>query len=377
MRGAVAADETGAVEREHHGQVLQRHIVHQLVVAALQEGGVDRDHGLQALAGEPGGEGDRVLLGDRDIEVALREAARELDETRAFAHRRRDADHLRVALGHVAEPVAEHLREGRTAGLLFEDRAARRVEGAGSVPGDGVGLGGRIALALARHHMQELRSGQPPLVAQRLHQRADVVAVDGADVVEAELLEERARQHHALEVGLGAARQLPHRGHPAQHLLAGLAQRGVLARRQDAREIVGERTHVLRDRHVVVVEHDQQVGLQRAGVVERLEGLPGGDRAVADHRDHAPRDALLLRADRHAERGADRGARVADAEGVVGAFAARREGREAVLLLDRREPVTPAREHLVRIGLMADIPHQAVLGRVVDIVQRHRQLDGA
>ena len=74
MGGAVAADEAGAVEREHHRQVLQRDVVDQLVVAALQEGRVDRHHRLQALAGQAGGEGDRVLLGDRDVEVALRKA---------------------------------------------------------------------------------------------------------------------------------------------------------------------------------------------------------------------------------------------------------------------------------------------------------------
>ena len=74
VRGAVAADQAGAVEREHHRQVLQRDVVDQLVVAALQEGRVDRHHRLQALAGEAGGEGHRVLLGDGDVEVALRKA---------------------------------------------------------------------------------------------------------------------------------------------------------------------------------------------------------------------------------------------------------------------------------------------------------------
>ena len=67
-----------AIEREHDRQVLQRDVVDQLVVAALQEGRVDRDHRLHALAREAGGEGDRVLLGDADVEVALREALLEL-----------------------------------------------------------------------------------------------------------------------------------------------------------------------------------------------------------------------------------------------------------------------------------------------------------
>ena len=61
VRGPVRADQSAAVEREHHRQVLQRHVVDQLVVGALEKSRIDRDHGLQALHGEPRGEGDRVL----------------------------------------------------------------------------------------------------------------------------------------------------------------------------------------------------------------------------------------------------------------------------------------------------------------------------
>ena len=69
---AVAADQAAAVEREQHRQVLDRDVVDQLVVAALQEGRVDRHHRAHALAGEARGEGHRVLLGDAGIEIAIR-----------------------------------------------------------------------------------------------------------------------------------------------------------------------------------------------------------------------------------------------------------------------------------------------------------------
>ena len=68
---------------------------------------------------------------------------------------------------------------------------------------------------------------------------------------------------------------------------------------------------------------------------------------------------------------------MADAEGVVGAFAAGRKGRQAVALLDGVQPVAPAGQHLVRVGLVADVPDQAVLGGVEDIVQCDGQLDRA
>ena len=87
--------------------------------------------------------------------------------------------------------------------------------------------------------------------------------------------------------------------------------------------------------------------------------------------------ALALRGDRHAERGRDRGRRMADAERVVLAFLALRERREAVLLLDRGDAVAAAGQDLVRIALVADVPDQAVARRVEQVVQRDGQLDHA
>jgi hypothetical protein len=68
---AVGADQPGAVDREAHRQVLDRDVVHDLVVGALEEGRVDRAERPHALRGEAGGEGHRVLLGDADVEAAL------------------------------------------------------------------------------------------------------------------------------------------------------------------------------------------------------------------------------------------------------------------------------------------------------------------
>jgi hypothetical protein len=122
-----------------------------------------------------------MLFGDADVEVAVREALRELDQARAFAHGGRDADDAGVSLRHVAEPLAEHLRIGGSGGLVLEDRAAERIEGAGTVPLDRVRLGRRVALALAGDDVQELRARQVAHVAQRLHERVEVVPVDRAE----------------------------------------------------------------------------------------------------------------------------------------------------------------------------------------------------
>jgi hypothetical protein len=80
MGGAVLADQAGAVDGEAHRQALQRHVMHHLVIGALQEGRVDGAERLVAFDREPRREGDRVLFGDADVEGAVGEALLELVE---------------------------------------------------------------------------------------------------------------------------------------------------------------------------------------------------------------------------------------------------------------------------------------------------------
>src|SRR5690606_33443287 len=53
------------------------------------------------------------------------------------------------------------------------------------------------------------------------------------------------------------------------------------------------------------------------------------------------------------------------------------EGRHAVLVLDGVDRVAAAGEDLVRVGLVADVPDDAVVGRVVHRVQGYGQFDHA
>jgi hypothetical protein len=66
-----------------------------------------------------------------------------------------------------------------------------------------------------------------------------------------------------------------------------------------------------------------------------------------------------------------------DAEGVVLALGARGEGREPAVLLDGMQTLAPPGQHLVRIRLVPHVPHQPVARRVVDIMERNGELDGA
>ena len=71
---SVGAHQAGAVDGEADRQaLLQRHVVHHLVVGALQERRIDGAERRHAFGRHAGGEGHRVLLGDPDIEAPVRE----------------------------------------------------------------------------------------------------------------------------------------------------------------------------------------------------------------------------------------------------------------------------------------------------------------
>jgi hypothetical protein len=96
-------------------------------------------------------------------------------------------------------------------------------------------------------------------VLQHGQEVLQIVPVDRADIVEAELLEERAAGHHAARKLLGAGgADLERLRQPLRELLADLAQRPVGAPGEQAGEVGGHGADRRRDRHVVVVQdHDQ------------------------------------------------------------------------------------------------------------------------
>ena len=77
----VRAHQPGPVDGEAHRQPLDRHVVHHLVVAPLQEGRVDRRERLHPRRRHPGAEGHRMLLGDARRRSTAAETARRTDSS--------------------------------------------------------------------------------------------------------------------------------------------------------------------------------------------------------------------------------------------------------------------------------------------------------
>ena len=128
VRGTVVGRETGAVEAEDDGQILQADVVNDGIVGALEEGRVNGADRPKALRGHAGGEEYGVLLRDADVEELPRTLGGEKGEAGAARHGRGDADDARVGLGEAGEGPAEDV-------LIVGRRAGRRLP---AFAGDGV-----------------------------------------------------------------------------------------------------------------------------------------------------------------------------------------------------------------------------------------------
>ena len=147
MGCAISTDQPGAVDGEAHRQALNRHIVHHLVIAALQEGGIDRGERLHPLRRHTGGEGHGMLFGDTDIEDTIREPLGELVQPGPARHGGGDGDDALVGLRLLDQRLGEdigvagrvrlrlHLCAGDQIELLDRVIFLRAVLGEGVTPG--------------------------------------------------------------------------------------------------------------------------------------------------------------------------------------------------------------------------------------------------
>ena len=376
----VGADEAGAVHREAHRQALDRHIVHDLVEGALQEGRVDHRERFHAVGGESRGERHGVLFGKPDIESAVRKCLLEGIDTGPGRHRRGDGNDLVVLFRLGDQAVGEHPGEGGNIGLWLVLDTGDDLEFGNAVIPVGGFFGRAVTLALRGHHVDQ----DGPLrlivadVTQDRQQMVEIVAVHRADIEEAELFEQRSAGHQPAGVFLGPLHPaLDGAREPFGDVMSHVAQIAIALGRNQPRQVSAHRAHRRRDGHVVVVEDHDQPAVQRAGVIEPLIGHPAGQRAVPDYRDDPVLPALEIAADRETQPGRHRSRRVRGAERVVFALRPFGEAGQAAALANRTDAIAPAGEDLVRVALVPDVPDQDVLGRVEQVMDRDRELDHA
>ena len=228
--------------------------------------------------------------------------------------------------------------------------------------------------------MQDFRSLQVLDVAEHARQVFHVVPVYRPEVADVHTLEDiLLAGGDALQAVAEAYQGFPpflvedaHAEEQARRLEPQLV---IAVRRREVEEILLHSAHAPVYGHVVIVEDDEQIVRRGRRVVQPFEGQPAAHAAIADDgHDVTVHLPLPGGGHGHAQRGRyGVGSMPAD-ERIILAFFGRGERPDAAQLTVGVERVAASRQYFVPVGLMADIPDDAVVGRIEHIVQSHGQL---
>ena len=384
MRGAVGAGQARAIEQERHRQILQRHFLKNLVVAALQEGAVDIDDRPQSGLGLAGGERHGVRFADARVEEPLGKCLANGLQLGALAHR--GGQHRDLGIGfHLREDrLAEDVGVGlRRAFLESQNAFVLAGEGGRRVKVNRI-FGGRLeTVSFFGHDVQQHRARHVLDHGQILAQLLDVVAVDRADVAEVELLEQHAAVQAGfdrfLDLGQESLGRIAEQGHLVEDFEYFTFQAGVERVDPQPIEIFAQAAHARADRHLIVVENHQQLAAHAAGVVHRFVHDTRGESPVADdgHRVAVALSGHQVIAAFESQGGRNARAGMAGHEQVVGAFVRIGVAHQAPLGAHGGEFVVTAGDQFMRIDLVAGVPDQPVAAEIKGGVQRQAKLDHA
>ena len=381
MRGPVGAHKAAPVERKHNMEVLQGDVVNELVECPLEKRRINRHDRDSSLCCQSGREGHSVLFGDSDVIEASGHLLLKLIQSGPVGHRRGERNDLRVRPRQLEHRGAEHLRIGGCGLGLFRRDPGHFVKRGHAVESLHVDFRGPVPLPFLSDRVDEYRTVVPFYLLEYPYELGDIVAVDRTEVAEPERFEKHPRGHDDLDAffhpGGDAAKPVaPHVELAGQ--LVDILFKPVIRRMGDQlSEVVRDRPDVRGDRHVIVVEDDDEVFLHDAGVVHPLVDHPSGHGTVADDRDHFVILAAQLPGGDHSQGRRDGRACMSSAERIILTLGPFQEPAQSPVLSDRAQPFLPPGEYFVRIRLVADVPDELVVRGVEDVVQRYSQLDGA
>src|SRR3954471_20318694 len=129
--------------------------MHDHVVGALHEGGVDGEKRLEALRCETGGKKRGMFLRNAHIEVAGGMSCRKMSQAGAAGHGAGNGADLRVLLGKLRELFAEEFGKGGSGRRFY--RAGCRLKFSQTMEFVRLFQGGRETAAFLRKNMEDYR----------------------------------------------------------------------------------------------------------------------------------------------------------------------------------------------------------------------------
>ena len=261
---SVFAHKSGSVDANYKMQLLNGHVVDNIIVSPLHKRRVDVAEWNHSLLGKSGGEGHGVPLGDADVESSSRKSFHHMGHGASGRHGRSDTHNSRIGGGKLNKRMAEDIliqlrlveacKHNPLAGFFVE--LTRRVPFRSRI------LGGLKSLALFSFEMKKLR----PLHILNIIKDADntrqVVPVGRTEAADTESLEkimlagEQSLQTiiEAEDKTLAIVVDQMHLPHTAVNVVAKLIIR-ITGR--DIHQILAHGPHAPVDRHIIIVKNDQ------------------------------------------------------------------------------------------------------------------------
>ncbi len=383
MRRAVLAYQPGSVQQQRHVQARHADIVNQLVVGALEEGGIHRKIRLHATSRQPSRQRHRMLLGNAYIHDAPGIALRKVAQPRTGGHGGCDGHNFIVRLRHFAQRFRHHAAIGRQR-AFFSRRAGFHIERRRAVENFRAFLRCAVTVTLFRQHMYHHRLVQALHGFQRVFQRLQVMAVNRPIVVEAKAVEEAFPVFptedgfdRILAPGKHALNWLADQWQPRQTLLDNALGACPAAGHAQLGQVLRQSPDVGGNGHFIIIEDNNQRCMAVAGIVERLIAHAACQGAIAHQCQHMMLFALHVSGARQPQRRRERRGRMTRLKHVILAFAAFGKARQAAEGTQRAKRAVTPRQQLMHITLMSHIKHNLILRHVENAVDCHRQLHHA
>src|SRR5690606_5144676 len=113
MGAAIGSNQSSPVNRKAHRQVLDRDIMHNLIIGALQECRIYSRERTHPLRRESCGKGHAMLFGDPDIKCAIRMGLRKFVYAGARWHSSGNRTDARISVGQLGERFAKNILVSR------------------------------------------------------------------------------------------------------------------------------------------------------------------------------------------------------------------------------------------------------------------------
>ena len=376
MRFSVCRNKTRAVNGEHDVLLQQVHIVQDLIVRALQKGGVNAHHRQHALTGQTCRKGHGVLLCHAHVKEPLRRTVRKELQPGAIFHGRGNGADAAVLCSFPRKRLPESRRK-RFLGSHLRVGHPVRVKGRYPMVVARVHLGRLISFALFGHNMQKVRAGPLADSAQGPLQFFLIVTIHWPNVLEPHVLKHGRVVHCPSEqcftLGQGFFQRGAHHRdtvEEAPHIVLGVK---ICSRRAQVGQIPCQRAHIVGNGHLIVIQDHKQV-VQMLDVVHALVDHAACKGTIADDRNHPARLMPDLLGPGHADGQRKRCVAVPRNKGIVLALVRVRKTGNAIQLAQFCKAAASAGEQFVRIALMPHVKNDFVHWRRHHPVQGYRQL---